>query len=153
MPKSKFEIRKKGSKNGYNGNMKDYSYLDLVINDDDSLNESIHDLSRLISKINKQTDALMVSYASDSDTDNQSELESDNEYRNDFDRNPSNLPANSQITQYLSRYREQITKLSAENKTLRKQLASFKSNLNKDLTKISNKLQKVKFKQESNMKK
>lgn len=153
MPKSKFEIHRKGNRKGNNVNMKDYSYLDLVTNDDDSLNESIHDLSRLISRINKQTDALMVSYASDSDSDIQSELESDNEYRHDFDRNPSNLPPNSQITQYLSRYREQIAKLSAENKTLRKQLTSFKSGLNKDLTKISNKLQKVKSKQERNMKK
>lgn len=106
-----------------------------------SLDEGIQDLYSLIDKINKQTDVIIddIQY-NDSDSEDNLDASIDPEY---IPFSDSDLPRNSRITQYIGKYRESLTRLTAENRQLRRQMTSMKYHLTTDLTEIYEKLQNV----------
>lgn len=106
-----------------------------------SLDEGIHDLYTLIDKINKQTDVIIddIQY-NDSDSEDNIDAGIDSEY---IPFSDPELPRNSRITQYIGKYRESLTRLTSENRQLRRQITSMKYHLTTDLTQIYEKLQNV----------
>lgn len=61
----------------------------------------------------------------------------------------TDLPMNSRVTQYIAKYREEMVRLTAENRHLKRQMKSIKFHLSEDLNLVYEKLCNVKQKQNS----
>ena len=153
MPKVHAKHPGKRTKTHSHLNKHNLSSLDLPIEPDPSLNEGIKDLFKLISKINKQTENIMEVYLSEDEGDSEEidpQFYKDPRRTNYTDFDPSYNP-NTETIRQINWYRDHISKLTAENRTLRRQLTGLKGNLNEDLTNIYEKLKKVQLKQNTHM--
>ena len=145
MSRSYSKGSKRKHKVGRNKRFDDYGYatdsFNLRESYDSSSDEGILEIFELIDRINKQTDKIMANTTGvgfDSDS-----IDEDS-YSDDYSNGISlDLPKNSRVTHSIIKYQEHITKLSSENRGLKRQLAEFKYHLNKDLSSISEKLQNV----------
>ena len=145
MSRSYSKGSKRKHKLGRNKRFDDYGYatdsFNLKDNYDSSPDEGILEIFELIDRISKQTDKIMANtngIGFDSDSID------DDDYSDDYSNGLNlDLPKNSRITHSIIKYQEHITKLSSENRGLKRQLAELKYHLNKDLNAISEKLQNV----------